>query len=117
MATFPTYATIAVEGYAEEADHGVLRTEMDSGIAKQRARWSMPIVTRSATIIVLSDADKEAFDEWVDDELMGGAGWFDFKVPRSSRIVQARIVGGKYQWGAPQGVVWKATCEIETLGR
>lgn len=117
MATFPTYAQIIVEGYGEEADHGVLRTEMDGGLAKQRARWSKPIITRDATIVVLSDADKEAFDAWIDDDLRGGAGWFDFKVPRSSRIVQARIVGGKYQWAEPIGKAWKASCQIETLGR
>src|SRR5690606_18469802 len=103
MATFPPYAQLIVEGYGEEADHGVLRTEMDAGIAKQRARWSMPIVAREATILVLSDEDKEAFDAWIDEDLRGGAGWFSFKVPRSSRIVQARIVGGKYSWGEPFG--------------
>ena len=117
MPIFPTYAKLIVEGYGEEADHGVLRTEMDGGIAKQRARWSKPIVTRDATIIVQSDADKEAFDAWIDDDLKGGARWFNFKVPRSSRIVQARIVGGKCSWGEPFGTAWKASCQIETLGR
>lgn len=117
MATFPEYAQIIEEGYSEEADHGVLRTEMDGGLAKQRARWSKPIVTRDATIVVRSDADKEAFDAWIDDDLMGGAGWFDWTVPRTERIVKARIVGGKYQWGEPIGITWKATCQIETLGR
>lgn len=117
MATFPDYAKILVEGYGEEPDFGVLRSEMDGGIAKQRARWSKPIVTRDATILVLTDAGKEAFDEWVDTELLGGAGWFDWKVPRTSRVVKARIVEGKYRWAAPLGAAWKATCQIETVGR
>jgi len=117
MATFPDYAKIIVEGYGEEADHGVLRTEMDGGLAKQRPRWSKPIVTRDATIAVFSDADKASFDNWIDNDLNGGTGWFNFTVPRSTRIVQARIVGGKYKWGEPIGSAWKATCQIETLGR
>lgn len=114
---FPEYACILVEGYAESPDYGVLRTEMDGGIAKQRARWSLPIVTRDAVVLVRSDADKEAFDNWIDDELHGGVSWFDFTVPRSERIVRARIVGGIYEWQEPQGKTWKATCQIETLGR
>lgn len=117
MAAFPEYAKILVEGYSEEADHGVLRTEMDGGLAKQRARWSAPIVTRDVTILVESDEDKEAFDEWVDTELQGGVAWFDWKVPRTQRTVKARIVGGRYQWSEPIGIAWKATCQIETLGR
>ena len=117
MAQFPSYAKILVEGYSEEADFGVLRTEMDAGIAKQRARYSMPIVTRDATIFVHTDTNKEAFDAWIDNDLMGGVGWFDWKVPRTNRTVQARIVGGKLAWTEPRGKVWKATCQIETLGR
>jgi len=117
MATFPSYAKILLAGFGEEPDHGVLRTEMDSGLAKQRARWSKPIVTRDATIAVMSDSNKEAFDKWVDDDLDGGTNWFDWTVPRTSRVVQARIVSGKYRWGEPAGQVWMATCQIEVLGR
>lgn len=117
MATFPTYAKILLEGYSETPDYGVLRTEMDGGIAKQRPRFSKPVVTRDATIAVFSDADKEAFDDWIDDELNGGGGWFDWKVPRTNRPIRARIVGGKYKWGEPAGQLWRATCQIETLGR
>lgn len=117
MPAFPSYAHLLVAGYTEEPDHGVIRTEMDAGIAKQRARWSKPIITRSATIAVFSDADKAAFDAWVDDDLRGGVLWFGWKVPRTERIVQARIVGGKYQWGEPAAQIWKASCQIETIGR
>lgn len=117
MAIWPTYAKLLVEGYSEAPDFGVLRDEMDAGIAKQRARWSLPIVTRQATISVLSDADKVAFDAWIDTDLSGGVLWFDWTVPRTSRIVQARIVQGQYQWAEPAGQIWKATCQIETIGR
>uniref|UniRef100_UPI00333F8EFB hypothetical protein n=1 Tax=Castellaniella defragrans TaxID=75697 RepID=UPI00333F8EFB len=117
MAVWPTYARLLVDGYNEAPDFGVLRTEMDGGIAKQRARWSKPIITRSATIAVFSDAEKEAFDAWIDSDLMGGVMWFDWQVPRTDRIVQARIVEGKYQWSEPAGQIWKATCQIETIGR
>lgn len=117
MPAWPSYAKLLVAGYGEEADHGVLRDEMDSGIATQRARWTLPIVTRSATIAVFSDVDKAAFDAWIDNDLRGGVLWFDWQVPRTARMVQARIVGGKYQWEEPAAQIWKATCQIETIGR
>lgn len=117
MATWPDYACLLVQGYNEQPDYGVLRTDMDGGIAKQRPRWSVPIVTRSATIMVQSDADKEAFDDWIDGDINRGTGWFDWVVPRTSRTVRARIVRGDYQWGEPAGQLWQATCQIEVVGR
>jgi len=117
MATWPTYARLIVAGYGEEADYGVLRTEMDNGIAKQRARYSTPIVTRDATAIVMRLADKQALDAWIAADLAGGAAWFAWTEPLTGSSVQARLVAGKWKWGEPQGPVWQATCQIETLGR
>lgn len=116
MATFPDYAKILVEGYGEEPDYGVLRTEMDGGIAKQRARWSKPIVTRDATLLVIGTDNKASFDAWAGTDLNGGAAWFDWVDPLTKASKKARIVGGKYKWGAPSGPVWKAACQIETIG-
>ncbi|WP_368640492.1 hypothetical protein ABRZ04_04555 [Castellaniella ginsengisoli] len=117
MATWPTYAKLIVAGYGEEADYGVLRTEMDNGIAKQRSRFSTPIVTRDATVIAKSLADKQALDAWIASDLAGGAAWFAWIEPLTKNAVQARLVGGKLKWGEPQGPIWQATCKIETLGR
>ncbi|WP_368655384.1 hypothetical protein ABRY94_11680 [Castellaniella ginsengisoli] len=117
MATWPTYAKLIVAGYGEEADYGVLRTDMDNGIAKQRARFSTPIVTRDATIMVTGLENKKALDAWIGTDLAGGAAWFDFFDCAAGSTVQARLVGGKFRWGEPRGRVWTATCQIETLGR
>lgn len=117
MVEFPSYATILIDGYNEEADFGVLRTDMDSGIGKQRPRFSMPIITRNVTIMVCSDTHKERFDDWFDDDLNGGTGWFKLLLPRPERIVQARIIDGKFTWSAPQLQSWTGTCKLETLGR
>lgn len=115
MAVWPTYARLIVAGYGEEADFGVLRTEMDNGISKQRARFSKPIVTRDVQILVLSAMDKAAFDAWLRDDLAGGARWFDFTDPLDGTTKQARLVGGKIKWSTP-GAVWIASGQIETLG-
>ncbi len=115
MATFPDYACILLAGFSEEADYGVLRTEMDGGIAKQRPRWSKPIVTREVQIIVYSKEDRLLFDTWSRVDLNSGTGWFDWTDPVDGVTKQTRIVGGKYKWTTP-GKVWLAACSIETLG-
>jgi len=115
MATFPPYAKLLLAGYGEESDYGVLRTETDAGIAKQRARWSKAIVTREVQILVMNAADKVAFDDWMRADLAGGAGWFDFTDPLDRVVKQARFVGGKVKWTSP-GRVWTAQGQIESIG-
>lgn len=114
MAAFPSYACILLADYTEETDYGVLRTEMDGGIARQRARWTKPIRRRKCQIKVSSIADKINFDSWVLDDLNGGVSWFDYTDPLDGLTKQARIVGGKLSWSSP-GVVWFAQTELETL--
>lgn len=115
MSTFPSYAKILLSGYAEEADYGVLRTEMDNGIAKQRPRRSIPIVTRTVVIHVETLEEKNAFDMWRRVDLFGSAGWFDWTDPLDGVTKQTRIVDGKLQWTSP-GKVWRASGQIETVG-
>lgn len=115
MSVFPEYAKVLLAGYSEEADYGVLRTEMDSSIAKQRPTRSVPIVTRNVTIHVENIADKNAFDAWRKNDLNGSVGWFDWLDPLDGTVKQARIVGGKLQWSSP-GKVWRAVGQIETVG-
>lgn len=115
MATFPTYAKILLAGFDEQPDYGVLRTDMDNSIAKQRATRSLPIVTRSASILVMSKADKQAFGAWMKTDLSGGVGWFDWVDPLDGETKQTRIVGGAVKWTSP-GIVWLAQVQIETVG-
>lgn len=114
MSAFPIYAGILREGYTEKADWGVLRTDMDGGIAKQRARYSLPIVSRPCTILVKTTADRRSFDAWLKTDLQGGVAWFDFTDPVDRVLKQARIVG-PVTW-APQGFAWTAQITLETLG-
>lgn len=115
MPTFPTYAHIVLDGYTEKPDFGVLRSEMDNSIAKQRPRRSLPIVRRDVRIQFDKKADKIAFDAWFSDDINGGTAWFDFYDVVTSSTKQARFVGGNISWSSP-GNVWVAQAQIETLG-
>lgn len=116
MSAWPDYALILADGYNESRNRGMLRDDMDSGIAKQRARFTKSIVTRSITIAVLSRADKVAFDAWVENDLDGGALWFDYPDGMNGGTVRGRIVGGDVKWSEPAGQLCRAQLQVESIG-
>ena len=115
MATFPTYACVQLDGYQEKSDYLVLRSDMDSGVAKQRPRRSLPIVTREVKVKIANKTDKASFDEWIRTDINGGTGWFDYIDPINNVTKQGRIVNGEVNWTSP-GLVWFATFKLETVG-
>lgn len=115
MATFPSYACVLLDGYQETPDFGVLRSDMDNSVAKQRPRRSLPIVTRNVKIKVENKTDKISFDEWFKDDLNGGSGFFDYVDPIDGQAKQARFVNGNISWSSP-GILWIADAQLETIG-
>jgi hypothetical protein len=115
METWPQYAKPLADGFEQSADFGMLRTSMDSGIAKQKSRYSKPIVTTSISFIV-DKADKLAFDLWVDSNLHGGSDWFNYYDCITNTTKKARIVEGAVSWiPIAASMLWKATLKMETL--
>lgn len=114
MTTFPEYAKILLAGFSESPIYGVVRTEFDGGLAEQDARPVTVTVSRSATIHVESLADKRSFDTWFETTLNGGVKWFLWDDPVDGVTKRTRFKG-TIEWGSP-GVVWRAACELETIG-
>jgi hypothetical protein len=115
MATLPSNITVMVEGYAETPDYGVLRTEMDNSIAKQRPRRSLPIVIREVRLKVGTREDKVDFDDWFKNDINGGSGFFTYVDPIDEISKQARFVNGEIRWVTP-GNVWFIEAQLETIG-
>lgn len=113
--TFPAYAKVIADGFTEKRDFGVIRSDMDSGAARQRPRFSRPIITRSVTILVHGRAAKAAFDGFVESDLNGGTGWFFFADPIDGARKTARFVATSLQWSA-QGENWLQQAQIESIG-
>ncbi|MYZ41424.1 hypothetical protein [Schauerella aestuarii] len=116
MATpaFPSYACIQLDGYSESPNYGVIRSDMD-GLAKQRRRWTKPIVTRTVKLRLRDKYDKAVFETWFRTAIFGGTGWFTFTDPVDGLSKQGRFVGGAISWTSP-GVIWFAQAQIETIG-
>ncbi|MYZ44220.1 hypothetical protein [Schauerella aestuarii] len=117
MATpnFPAYARILTEGYGEAPDYGMLRSDMDGGLAKQRPRRTKPIVTRTVRVMVRSTAERLAFDTFHRVSLFGGSAWFTFVDPVDAVSKQGRLVGGSIGW-SKMGPLWFFNSSIETVG-
>jgi len=110
MDTWPSYARIIVANYAESVDDGVVRTEMDGGLAKERWRFSKTIVTRDATILC-SQQDRQQFSAW---RKANRGQWFTWRDPVDGVTKQARMVKAQIKWSR-FGVYWQGALQLETL--
>lgn len=118
MATFPAYARILATGYAEQRESALLRTEMESGPAKQAKVKSRVMVTRPVKVLVSSVQEYRNFLSWYSVSIGEGSAWFDFTDPVTGTVKQARFVGGGIE-ASPVGAIneaWMITAKIETWG-
>ncbi len=115
MATFPTYPILLFDGFAEEPESAVLRTEMESGV-KQAMIRSRALVPRTVVYLLQSATDFQNFKIWVRDSIARGAAWFDWTDPVNNTTKKAQIVRGqiKYKPRNPQLESWTASFSLET---
>ncbi|GAA5784705.1 hypothetical protein [Chitiniphilus shinanonensis] len=115
LPTFPAYAKVTRDDNERTPNWGVLRTEMDGAVPKQRSRWSRPIIRRNVVAWLDSAADYQAFEQWVGVTLQGGAGWFTWVEAETGRSYRAHIVDGKVAYRHMGGPFWQAKFEMEYL--
>ena len=84
----------------------VLRSDMERGIPKQRRAGADVLVRVPCSLVFRSAADAAAFESWFYAE---GMGWFDFTLPRTGAVVQARIIGGDIGGLTPLTRAWNAS--------
>ena len=117
MATFPAYAKLLSNGFAEQRESALLRTEMESGPPKQAKIKSRVMVTRPVTILLQSRADYQSFVEWFSTAINEGADWFDWRDPVSGATKQARFVGEGLEATASGALcLWSINAKLETWG-
>ena len=117
MAAFPSYAKIALSGFAEQRESALLRTQMESGPPKQAKVRSRVMVTRPVTILLGSLSDYQSFITWFSQTIHEGADWFDLTDPVTGTTKSARFVGGGLD-ATPNGTknAWSIKANIETWG-
>jgi hypothetical protein len=120
MAAFPAYALLQFEGFDERPQDAVLRTNMESGPAKQAVLQSRVMIQRQVSYILLSNADYQSFKTFVRTTLHMGVDWFDWTDPSDTLVKQGRIVNGysgiTFQPRRKNLSRWTATFQLETWG-
>jgi hypothetical protein len=116
--TFPSYAKLLLNGYQQQRESALLRTEMESGPPRQAKIRSRVMLTRTVNIYLSTLANFQAFESWYANDLKLGSAWFNFPDPVSGATVQARFVGGGYTATPMAGGVsaWQVQAKIESWG-
>lgn len=94
MPTWPSYAQIQLDGYAEQRESALQATEMDSGPPKLVRVKSRVMVRRPVAVRFNTRADYLAFIGWFQADIQHGALWFDWVDPLTRTSRQARIKDG-----------------------
>jgi len=115
---FPFYATLLWDGFTERPEPNAIRTEMESGPAKQAPKASKATTTRPVKYRLNSAADYQSFKDWHRDDLKHGTGWFDWTDPVDGVTKLARIPGGQIDPKPARRMldVWDVSFQIETWG-
>lgn len=107
------------EGYAFQAVSPMQRTEMQSGRARQRRRFTS-VPTMASVAWILSDVQAQLFEAWFEDALKSGSEWFDcpLKTPEGGIQNYAARFTDIYQGPALVGKShWRFTAELELRER
>lgn len=100
-------------GYSQQSDPGILRTDMDSGLARQRRRFINTLSTVSVRW-AMTPAQLLFFKSWMASQVGGGAAFFlvTLRLDDGTREVEARFVGK--QKIAPAGTAgWVVDAQLE----
>lgn len=118
MATLPASAKILFDGFTEQRESALMRTEMESGPPRQTKVRSRVMVRRSVSILFSSKADYQSFMTWYANDINEGASWFDMTDPVSGLTINARFVnGGLAASPVNNGLTrWTVKTQIETWG-
>lgn len=99
--------TFEASGFAYDSDSGVLRTDMDSGPAKARRRFTSTTKNMKGTII-MTRSQFQTWETWFQDTIFHGSLSFTMTDPVHGGSMTVRIVGSKgskpYSWS--QNGVW-----------
>lgn len=115
MANLPDYVKFLGDGYTEPLDYNVRRSEMDSGLGKQRPGRSKPVRTRKGTLTIGSPQNRVDFEKWLKDN-GGGTRYFDFKDPLTGVTKKCRFVNKIWDFQWRYNTWWEVPCELESIG-
>jgi hypothetical protein len=116
IATFPLYATLLFDGFSEEVEPVIKRTDFESGIPRQAPLKSIAMHSRKVRYHICSAEEYRDFLKWFQCDAKRGASWFKWQDPVDKKFKRARIVDGKLSAEPQESSLnqWVISLEIET---
>lgn len=93
MAALPSYVSLLHAGQTDSFDPGIVRSEMERGLPKQRVQSRRVLRKLSVTLQFQTRADVNAFEAWYFTTI-GRIGFFDVVHPRTGQAIAMRFEGG-----------------------
>ncbi|MFD2755670.1 hypothetical protein [Comamonas terrae] len=93
MASLPSYVLVLLDGYAEDQESGVTKSEMERGLSKLRIGQSRVAKTISVNLVFESASDANNFEDWYFGEIKR-IGFFDWLDPRTNMLRSVRFKDG-----------------------
>lgn len=116
---FPiTLPKVVMSSYGYEAVNGRVRTDMDTGLARQRRRFiSTPTNYQVKWVFTLKELG--VFEKFYFQDLSEGVSWFTLKLVNGAaeNTVSARFVDTPKTTSTGNGYHWEVTATLETIGR
>lgn len=117
-ATFPNHLPLpTVQGYKIKPDDAILRTDMESGLARQRRRFTQ---TPSKINVrwLMNQEQFSLFEAWYKYHAKEGAEWFLISLLGGLGLLQqeARFIK-QFEASLFNGILWEITSELEIRDR
>ena len=114
MISWPDVLPAPTRDYSLGVNHGLVRTQMESGRIRQE-RGFLDSENEASVVWLFSDAQYQLFDSWVYHALNGGADWFECPIVSGGGVTthQVRIQGGTYKPQLQPGVAWRVSAVLD----
>ena len=116
MSNFPTLTRKPQEGFEEEYEDSVLRSDFEGGYEITRQKYTrMRKSFKNLKWVGLNATDKTAMDTFVTTTVKGGADSFNWTHPVTNTVHVVRFVKPPVFSPKFDGSIWEMTCELREV--
>lgn len=116
---FPsTLPSVMMSEYGFKPGNAVARTEMDTGLARQRRRF-VSVPTEYSVKWKFTRAQFAIFEKFFEEDIFHGAGWFTIQLVNGvgETTYTARFIEPYSVTTIAKEFMWEVTATIEAVGR
>ena len=93
---FPNIGILTTSGFSESNEANIVRTQMESGYAKQAQRSTINLIRRTVNY-VFTETEYATFKTFFFDTSKSGTIFFDWDDPVTATTLEVRVPDGTFQ--------------------